>query len=436
MAVDPDFHRPGAVRADLDERGAEPRVPQVEVVHRDPAVLLVEGELRAPGRVGVALAGDEHPLRFLGHPDRRDLRPPGPGRGVQVRLHDLDIAVGSFQRHHRDVVGVGEGGDPAAERVPDLLQARSGRDRVAAMFKELHELAADLQPAEITVQIDTVQALKVQLHVPIQHIIHRDRHQPLAPGRHGNLRDVTYEPRMRLPARKRHAEPGTSAVSGGACLGPPLPCKSATSAAVMTVTRTITVAAGVFAPGHLGELTQQVPFELADSVLEEARARERRLRDLPSRTGLYFVLALGLFPGLGYGRVRQKLTEALDGQPGVPCPPGKALRDLRRRAGIAPVKALSGVLAGPVAQPSVPGVRFGRFRTVSFDGCASIKGPDTKRNRAWLGELKAAPGVTGYPAIELMPLVETGTRALIGAVSGPRTGETGYAGQIGRAHVW
>ena len=177
-----------------------------------------------------------------------------------------------------------------------------------------------------------------------------------------------------------------------------MPCKSATSAAVMTVTRTITVVAGVFAPGHLGELTQQVPFELADSVLEEARARERRLRDLPSRTGLYFVLALGLFPGLGYGRVRQKLTEALDGQPGVPCPPGKALRDLRRRAGIAPVKALSGVLAGPVAQPSVPGVRFGRFRTVSFDGCASIKVPDTKRNRAWLGKLKAAPGVTGVDA--------------------------------------
>jgi hypothetical protein len=209
-----------------------------------------------------------------------------------------------------------------------------------------------------------------------------------------------------------------------------LPCKSAISAAVMTVTRTITVAAGVFAPGHLGELTQQVPFELADSVLEEARARERRLRDLPSRTGLYFVLALGLFPGLGYGGVWQKLTEALDGQPGVPSPTGKALRDLRRRVGIAPVKALFEVLAGPVAQPSVPGVRFGRFRTVAFDGCASIKVPDTKRNRAWLGKLKAALGVTGYPAIELMTLVETGTRALIGAVFGPRTGETGYAGQL------
>jgi hypothetical protein len=37
----------------------------------------------------------------------------------------------------------------------------------------------------------------------------------------------------------------------------------------------------VFAAGHLGELTQIVPFELADAVLADARAVQRRLR-LPS----------------------------------------------------------------------------------------------------------------------------------------------------------
>ncbi len=206
--------------------------------------------------------------------------------------------------------------------------------------------------------------------------------------------------------------------------------QSAIGTTVTTITRTITVAAGVFAPGHLGELTWQVPFELADAVLEETRTREQRLRDLPSRAGVYFVLALGLFPGLGYQNVRAKLTAALDGLE-LPCPSAKALRDLRRRIGAAPVKALFEVLAGPVAQPSTPGVRFGRFRTVAFDGCASVKVPDTRRNRAWLGKLKAALGVTGYPAIELMTLVETGTRALIGAVFGPRApGETAYARQL------
>lgn len=68
---------------------------------------------------------------------------------------------------------------------------------------------------------------------------------------------------------------------------------------------------------------------------------------------------------------------------------------------------------------------------VAFDGCTSIKVPDTARNRGWLGKMKAALGVTGYPAVELMTLVETGTRALIGAVFGPpATGETDYARQL------
>ena len=45
--------------------------------------------------------------------------------------------------------------------------------------------------------------------------------------------------------------------------------------------------------------------------------------------------------------------------------------------------------------------------------------------------MRAALGVTGYPAVELMTLVETGTRALLGAVFGlPATGETDYARRL------
>ena len=108
--------------------------------------------------------------------------------------------------------------------------------------------------------------------------------------------------------------------------------QSASRAAVTTIATTITVAAGVFAPGHLGELTQIVPFELADSVLEETRTRERRLRVLPSRAGIYFVLAMCLFPRAGYLGVWAKLTAALDGL-GLAVPSPRALRDLRRRLG-------------------------------------------------------------------------------------------------------
>lgn len=206
-----------------------------------------------------------------------------------------------------------------------------------------------------------------------------------------------------------------------------MPVQSALSQAVATLTRVIRVAAGVFAPGHLGELTQIVPFDLVDAVLVETGTVERRLRDLPSRVGIYFLLAMGLFPEVGYRLVWKKLTCGLEDLLTVAEPGEKALRDLRRRLGPAPVQGLFDVLAGPLAQPTTPGVRFGRWRTVSFDGCSSQKVPDTARNRAWLGKDKKA----GYPRLELMTLVETGTRALLGAVFGPTAeGETSYASRL------
>jgi hypothetical protein len=81
--------------------------------------------------------------------------------------------------------------------------------------------------------------------------------------------------------------------------------------ATVRLTRAITVAGGVFAPGHLGELTQIVPFELVDAVLKENRAVQRRLRDLPSRVGVYLVLGMGLFEQAGLALVWSKLVAGL-----------------------------------------------------------------------------------------------------------------------------
>jgi hypothetical protein len=200
--------------------------------------------------------------------------------------------------------------------------------------------------------------------------------------------------------------------------------------AVTTVTTVITVAAGVFAPGHLGELTRVIPFELADAVLAEEGGLEKRVRLLPSRCGLYFLLAMCLFPELSYLGVWGKLTGGLRAL-GLPCPSARALRDLRRRIGAAPVKRLFEVLAGPLGQPRTPGVMYGGYRTVSFDGCQSLKVPDTAANRAWLGKRHSARGEAGYPALLLMTLAETGTRALIGAVFGSaRYGEAVWARKL------
>jgi hypothetical protein len=53
----------------------------------------------------------------------------------------------------------------------------------------------------------------------------------------------------------------------------------------------VTVAAGVFAPGHLGELTRLVPFEVVDDVLATTKRTQARVRLLPARVIMYLLLA-------------------------------------------------------------------------------------------------------------------------------------------------
>jgi hypothetical protein len=78
------------------------------------------------------------------------------------------------------------------------------------------------------------------------------------------------------------------------------------------------------------------------------------MRALPSRVGIYFALAMTLFPGIGYLRVWDKMTAALEDLH-LPRPSEKALQDLRRRLGPAPVKALFETVAVPLASPRGPG---------------------------------------------------------------------------------
>ncbi|MEC4016563.1 transposase domain-containing protein, partial [Streptomyces sp. H27-D2] len=123
----------------------------------------------------------------------------------------------------------------------------------------------------------------------------------------------------------------------------------------------------------MGELTRYVPFDLIDAVLADTGRVQQRLRLLPSRVGVYFLLALGLFPHLGYVRVWSMLTSGL---PGATRVSEKALRDVRRRVGPRPLRRLFDTLAVPLADPRTPGLRYRRWRTVAFDGCASLHCPD------------------------------------------------------------
>ena len=186
---------------------------------------------------------------------------------------------------------------------------------------------------------------------------------------------------------------------------------------MVTVPLLVTVAAGLYAPGHLGELTRYLPFELVGDVLEITGTAQKRLRALPSRVGMYFVLAMTLFPGIGYLRVWDKMTAALEDL-GLPRPSEKALRDLRRRLGPAPARLCSRRSRARWPHRGSRGVTWRGLRTVAFDGLNSVKVPDSDRNRSWLGKPMTRLGLAGYPAMRIVALAETGTRGLLGAVIG------------------
>jgi hypothetical protein len=193
--------------------------------------------------------------------------------------------------------------------------------------------------------------------------------------------------------------------------------------------RTITVAPGRFAPGHLGELTQQVPFELVDAALTQTGRVQSRTRDLPARVVVYLLLAGCLFAELGYGQVWQRLCAGLDGLP-LATPTVSALTHARRRLGPAPLRALFGLLCGPAPTAATAGVRVGGLLVCAIDG-TTLSVADTSANHGRYTTQPGHHGGSGYPLLRLVALVACGTRSLIGVVFGPTSsGETTMTNQL------
>lgn len=211
--------------------------------------------------------------------------------------------------------------------------------------------------------------------------------------------------------------------------GVPLRVESATAGRV-------SVAPGVFAAGHLGELTQVIDAALVDAVAEETGRVQKRVRLLPTRVVVFFVLGLALFEDCGYRLVWDKLTASVGG---LVRPSASALCRARRRVGPAPLRALFKAVSGALAWPSPTGGASGGasggafwrgLRTVAFDGTL-LRVPDVARVRTRYRKRGGAKVSWPYPLLRLTVLVECGTRALIDAAFGPDSvGESGYARKL------
>jgi hypothetical protein len=200
----------------------------------------------------------------------------------------------------------------------------------------------------------------------------------------------------------------------------------------IAITRTVTVAAGVFAPGHLGELTRLIPFEMVDEVLAATGRVQRRVRLLPGRVVVYLVLAGCLFAELGYPQVWQQLTCGLAGLALVE-PTSSALRQARQRLGAAPLRALFDLLRGPAATTATHAVRWRGLLVTVIDGTV-LSVADAAAVRARYPKQRGNHGGSGYPTLRLSALLTCGTRSVIDAVFDPiTTGELDQARRLARS---
>ena len=180
---------------------------------------------------------------------------------------------------------------------------------------------------------------------------------------------------------------------------------------------------GPFAPGHLGELTRIVSFDLVDAALENTRAVQHRVRVLLSRVVVYLLLAAALFTEIGYQQVWARLVSGLD--PATAARPGSsALSQALRRVGVAPLRELFTLVRGPATGAA----RWRGLLVCAIDG-TSMFVPNSAANAAAFGRQTGRPDAeSGYPMLRLLTVVACGTRTVIDAVFGSYgVGETTYA---------
>jgi hypothetical protein len=187
----------------------------------------------------------------------------------------------------------------------------------------------------------------------------------------------------------------------------------------------------VLAGAGLGVVSWFVPPGLVDEAVGDGLAWEMRLRLVPARLGVYFVLGLCLFSHLPYGQVVREMTAGLQAAlagTGWQVPAATALTGVRRRVGEKPLESLFGRVRSALSPGTEPWSHACGLLAVAWDG-TSVAVQDTAANTAAFGKpgtgKKAADGTAeaAFPHLRLVTLAACGTRALLGAAMGPLRGK-------------
>jgi hypothetical protein len=178
--------------------------------------------------------------------------------------------------------------------------------------------------------------------------------------------------------------------------------------------------AGLRLSDHLSAsmLARTYPSALINEILDEHECNSQRVRSLSAATGVYFCMALSLYPEAAYEHVFSVVAQGLSWMQG-----GKeefsiaksSVSAMRSKLGAAPLKTLMERSCIPLCDVArhPDGFYAGR-RLVAIDG-SNFEIPDEASNVGAFGRPGSRTGVAGYPQAQCAALVECASHAIFAA---------------------
>ncbi len=169
-------------------------------------------------------------------------------------------------------------------------------------------------------------------------------------------------------------------------------------------------------------LARVYPSVVVCQVLDDHHCNSQRVRSFPAVAGVYYVMALSLYPEAAYEEVFSVVSQGLAWSEGRAAPPSvskSSVSELRTKIGALPLQDLMRRACRPLAHCDThSGAFFAGRRVVAIDG-SNFEVPDEAGNIEKFGYPGSRTGHAGYPQAQCAVLVECATHAILDANIGP-----------------
>lgn len=173
-------------------------------------------------------------------------------------------------------------------------------------------------------------------------------------------------------------------------------------------------------------LAKVFPAARVHEALDAHGCNSQRIRRFPAVAGVYYTMALSLYPEAAYEEVFSVVAQGLAWAGGAsqPKPVSKSsISTLRTRTGSAPLRDLIRACCFPMADPlRQPQAFYRGLRLMAIDG-SRIELADEADVVQAFGRPGSRTGEAGYPQAQCVVLAECATHAITAAELGPYRGD-------------